>query len=225
MNRIQLTLACAAVALIAPWTQAQAQVQVTEWMYNGNGGTGEYVEFTNLGSTAVDFTGWSFDDDSRTAGAVSLSAIGLLAPGASALITEGSESEFRAAWALGAGVALVGSNTSNLGRADEINLFDASGTLVDRFAYGDVAFPGTVRAQNFSGNPLTLADLDTTTVTSGWVLASVGDSFGSYASTLGDVGNPGLFAPVPEPGTLGLLLAGTAVVGGIARRRQRAAQA
>lgn len=220
MTRIQLPMLCAA-ALAAG--SAQAQVQITEWMYNGNGGTGEYVEFTNLGSAPVDFTGWSFDDDSRLAGTVSLSSIGVLAPGASALITEGAEADFRAAWGLGAAVRLVGSNTTNLGRADEINLFDASGALVDRFAYGDVAFPGTVRAQNASGNPLSLADLAPFTVTAGWVLASAGDGFGSYASTLGDVGNPGVFAPVPEPGTLALWLAGTAFVGGVARRRLRSA--
>jgi len=219
MTRCQLPLLIAA-ALAAGG--AQAQVQITEWMYNGNGGTGEYVEFTNLGTAPVDFTGWSFDDDSRLAGTVSLSSIGVLAPGESALLTEGAVADFRAVWGLAAGAKLVGSNTTNLGRADEINLFDGSGALVDRFAYGDVAFPGTVRAQNFSGNPLTLADLVPLTATPGWVLASVGDGFGSYASTLGDVGNPGVFAPVPEPGTLALLLAGAAVVGGVARRRRGA---
>lgn len=223
MTRLQFPFLCAAaLAAVLATTSAQAQVQITEWMYNGNGATGEYVEFTNLSSAPVDFTGWSFDDDSRAAGTISLSAIGVLVPGASALITEGADVDFRAAWGLGASVPLVGSNTTNLGRADEINLFDASGALVDRLAYGDVAFPGTVRAQNFSANPLTLAELVPATVTTGWVLASVGDGFGSYASTLGDIGNPGVFAPVPEPGTLALLLAGTAVVGGVARRRLRA---
>lgn len=43
-------LLCAAA--FAP--AASAQVYITEWMYNGNGTTGEYIEFTNLGSTAVD---------------------------------------------------------------------------------------------------------------------------------------------------------------------------
>ena len=47
---------------------AQAQVQITEWLYN----TSEFIEFTNLGKTAVSFAGWSFDDDSRAAGTVSL---------------------------------------------------------------------------------------------------------------------------------------------------------
>ncbi len=67
---------------------ASAQVYITEWMYNGNGGTGEYIEFTNLGATAVDFSGWSFDDDSRNAGTVSLSAFGLVNPGESVILTE-----------------------------------------------------------------------------------------------------------------------------------------
>jgi predicted extracellular nuclease len=200
-------------------TSAQANIQITEWMYNGNGPTGEYVEFTNLGSTPVDFSGWSFDDDSRAPGTFSLSSIGVLAPGASALLSEADEASFRSAWNLGAGVAVAGSNAANLGRADEINLFDAAGNLVDRLAYGDAVYAGTIRTQNFSGNPGTLADLDPFTVTPGWVLAAVGDGFGSYASTLGDVGNPGLFAPVPEPGTWALLMAGVAVVAGVARRR------
>lgn len=208
----------APIALLAA-TPAFANIQITEWMYNGNGATGEYVEFTNLGSAPVDFTGWSFDDDSRVAGTVSLGTIGLLAPGASALLTEAAAADFRAAWNLGAGVAIVGSNTTNLGRADEINLFDAAGTLVDRLTYGDAVFAGTVRTQNFSGNPGSAADLDSFTVTPGWVLAGVGDGFGSYASTFGDIGNPALYAPVPEPGTWALLLAGMGVVAGVARRR------
>lgn len=209
----------APLALLAS-TPAFANIQITEWMYNGNGTTGEYVEFTNLGSTAIDFTGWSFDDDSRTAGTVSLSAIGLLAPGASALLAEAAAADFRAAWNLGAGVAIVGSNTTNLGRADEINLFDAAGNLVDRLTYGDAVFAGTIRTQNFSGNPGSPADLASFTVTPGWVLASVGDGFGSYASSFGDVGNPGLYAPVPEPGAWALLLAGAGVVAGVASRRK-----
>jgi predicted extracellular nuclease len=208
----------AAVALAAAGS-AHANIQITEWMYNGNGPTGEYVELTNLGTTAVDFTGWSFDDSSRTPGSMSLGGLGLLAPGASAILAEADATLFRSTWNLGANVAVVGGNTHNLGRADEINLYDASGALVDRLTYGDTVVLGTVRTQNFSGNPGSLADLQPFVVTPGWVLASVGDGFGSYASALGDVGNPGLFAPVPEPGTWALLLAGVGIVAGVARRR------
>lgn len=216
VSRLVATAAAASLGSAA----VHAQVQITEWMYNGNGPTGEYIEFTNLGTTAVDFSGWSFDDDSRVAGTVSLSAIGLLAPGASALLAEADAASFRAAWNLGSGVAVVGGNTTNLSRADEINLFDASGALVDRLTYGDAVFAGTVRTQNRSGNPGSLADLTPFTVTTGWVLASAGDAFGSYASSLGDLGNPGAFLlPVPEPGSWALLLAGSAVVARLVRRK------
>ena len=38
-------------------------------------------------------------------------------------------------------------------------------------------------------------------------LMLAGDSYGSYTSTEGDLGNPGIFALIPEPGSLVLLLA------------------
>ena len=76
---------------------ADGGIQIAEWMYNGNGATGEYIEFTNLGTTAIDFTGWSFDDDSRTAGVTSLSGFGIVAAGRSAVLTEADAADFRSA--------------------------------------------------------------------------------------------------------------------------------
>ena len=201
---------------------ATPNVQITEWMYNGADATGEYIEFTNLGNTAVDFSGWSFDDSSRAAGSMSLSGFGLVGVGESVILTEALAADFSAAWGLAPGVKVLGGNTNNLGRGDEINLYDAGGLLVDRLTYGDVTFAGTIRAQNLSGNPLTLADLDPQTVTAaGWVLASSGDLYGSHASSLGDIGNPGqfVFAPVPEPSGYALFAAGLAMIGGLARRK------
>lgn len=225
MKKMKQALTVAlAVAAAAP---AMAQVQITEWMYSGN--SGEYVEFTNLGASPVDFTGWVYDDDSRfssaAAGAFDLSALGLVAAGASVLITEDNAASFRANWGLPAGIQVLGGYTNNLGRADEINLFDAAGNLVDRLTYGDAVLPGTIRTQTAGGTPVTLAALGPQTVAPGnWVLSATTDAYGSVMAASGDVGNPGQFvlAPVPEPETYAMLVAGLGVIATIARRRRRA---
>jgi hypothetical protein len=194
-----------AVAVLAITTSAvQADMLISEWQYNGS----EYIEFTNFGAAAVDMTGWSFDDDSRAPGTVDLSAFGLVAPGEAVILAEASATDFRSEWMLPLSVKVIGGNATNLGRTDEINLFDAMGDLADRLAYGDQVYPldnpGSIRTSGISGNPGTPAALGINDVTQ-WVLSSVGDGFGSYASTAGNIGNPGNVAPVPEPTTMVLL--------------------
>jgi predicted extracellular nuclease len=207
-----VTLAAAGQAWAAP------AVSITEWMYSG--GSGEFIEFTNTSVTAIDFTGWSFDDDSHTPGVFSLSGFGSVAAGVSVIITESSAADFRTAWSLDAAVKVLGGVTNNLGRNDEINLYDASNVLVDRLTYGDQTYSGTIRTQNASGNPVNLAALGTNDSTK-WVLASVGDVYGSYASANGDIGNPGInpVAPVPVPAAAWLLGSGLIGLAGMRRRK------
>ena len=101
--------------------QAQVNVQITEWMYTGPGG--EFIEFTNLGESAVDFNGWVYDDNSRfntvALGGFSLSELGVLLPGQSAVLTESNAIDFRSEWSLNAGISVLGGYTNNLGRGDE----------------------------------------------------------------------------------------------------------
>lgn len=195
--------ALVSLALMGSVGAAFGNVYITEWMYNSVSTGGEFVEITNMGPNAIDLTGWSFDDDSQIAGTFSLSAIGVLASGASALITEATAADFRLNWGLAETVQIAGENTANLGRTDEINIFDASSNLVDRLTYSDQNIAGSIRTAGISGNALP-ADLGTNNVIN-WFLSVENDAFGSYFSTSQDLGNPGSYAPVPEPATLAAL--------------------
>lgn len=196
-------LLCAAATMLCLASQALAQVRITEWMYNE---TPEFVEFTNFGPGPVNFTGWSFDDDSRLPGVFSLSGFGIVGVGESVVITEGNANDFRVDWGLVSSVKVLGGYTNNLGRNDEINLFDNNGDLVDRLSYGDQAgfFPGSIRTVDVSGNPLTDAALGANDVYQ-WVFSESGDRFGSYFSLGGQFGNPGFYPTIPEPSTLVLV--------------------
>lgn len=167
---------------------AQAQVRITEWMYDGAGG--EFVELTNVGATPVDMAGWHYDDDSANpAIGFALGGFGVLAVGESAVFAENSAETFRADWNLCDGVKLLGGVTNNLGRGDQINIFDGAGALVDRLTYGDQVFPGTIRTSGASGW-VSLAGLGADDVHE-WTLSSLGDGEGSLASTGGAIGSPG----------------------------------
>lgn len=169
---------------------AHAQMRITEYMYQGTGPE-EFVEFTNVGGTPIDMTGWSYDDDSRLPGTISLSAYGVVAPGESVILTETSEAAFRASYGLALSVKIIGLNTANLGRNDEINLYDNSNALVDRLTYGDQTLPGSIRTQNISGWPCAAA-LGANDAY-GWVLSILSDVQGSILSANFNVANPGQF--------------------------------
>ncbi len=168
-------------------------MRITEWMYSGT--NEEFVEFTNWSDSAVDMSGYSFDDANQLPGAFDLSAFGVVEPYESVILTEGIADSFRVAWGLDASVKIIGElgvlEGNNLGRNDEINLYDATSTLVDRLTYGDEDFPETIRTRDASGQACcqTLGQNDVTA----WVLSVDGDSFGSWTSTGGDVGTPGAY--------------------------------
>ncbi|MBL9162014.1 MAG: lamin tail domain-containing protein [Planctomycetaceae bacterium] len=196
---------CLLILIFAALAQpARAAIRITEWMYNGAGAgnLGEFVELTNLGAAAVDFTGWSFDDSSRAPGSQSLSGFGLVPPGESVILTDSTAANFRTNWGLSAAVKVVGGNTNNLGRGDEINIYDAANGLVDRLTYGDQDIPGSIRTQLVSGNPGSAAAIGANNALL-WKLSATGDAFGSTASALNELGNPGRF-PIPEPAAVAL---------------------
>ncbi|HKE48166.1 MAG TPA: DUF3616 domain-containing protein, partial [Rhodanobacteraceae bacterium] len=161
-------------------------MRITEYMYSG--ANGEFIEFTNVGNAPLDLTGWSFSDSAELPGAVDLGAYGTVAAGESVILTETAEADFRTAWNLCDGIKLIGGNTTNLGRADEINVYDATATLIDRLTYDDQTLGGP-RTQNRSAW-VSADGLGQNNVLD-WTLSAVGDGEGSVASTGADVGSPG----------------------------------
>ncbi len=193
---------------VATAAVSQGAIVITEWSYSAT--DGEFIEFTNTGTTDVDLNGWSYSDSARTptgATSVDLSAFGMVGSGNSVILTEAVDADFRAAWNLATSVKVIGGLIVNLGRGDEINIYDATEALVDRLTYADNGTAGGPRTQNVSGitTPSNYGANDATL----WTL-SVSGSGGAYTSTGGDVGSPGI-AAIPEPsaallGTLGFLL-------------------
>ncbi len=166
---------------------ASGDIVISEWMYSGT--NGEFIEFTNTGPASVDMSGWSFDDSSQIPGTVDLSAFGVVNSGESVILTEAVAADFATAWGL-TGVDIIGELAANLGRDDQINLYDAGDTLIDQLAFGDETYPGTPRTQNASCN-VPDTDYGDTVAQTDWTLATVGDSFGSWMSAGGDIASPG----------------------------------
>jgi hypothetical protein len=189
---------------------ASAQMAITEFMYGG--ADGEFIEFTNIGSSNINMTGWSFDDNHEIAGTEDLSAFGVVSAGQSVILTETDATVFRTDWGLANTVGVIGGNAFNLGRDDEINLYNASETLVDRLTYGDDTLGGP-RANGVSAivSPSHYGQNDITD----WTL-SVNGVLGAHTSLDGDIGSPGV-NPTPEPATW---LAMSVGVAGLVRLRK-----
>jgi hypothetical protein len=168
-------------------------MRISEWMYSGD--SGEFIEFTNMAESAVDMTGWSFDDDHATAGAFDLSGFGMVMPGESVVLTEAAEGDFRLAWGLDGSIKVVGDlgavTGNNIGRNDQLNLYDDTGAVVDRLTYGDEAFPGSIRTRDDSGQACCALFGEDDVL--GWELSAVGDHFGSIAAVTGESGTPGWY--------------------------------
>lgn len=206
---MQRLISAIAVMLLA--AHASAQIRITEYMYNSTtAATGEFVEFTNLGASSVDFTGWSFDDSSRTPGSTNLSAFGIVAPGQSVVLTDAVAATFVTDWSI-TGTTVIGGSVDNLGRTDEINLYDASSNLVDRLTYSDQTFVGTPRTNGTSAWSNVNGAGPFGNITSAWVLSVVGDSQGSVQIVNSDLGNPGRHV-VPEPASASLIAGALALM-------------
>ncbi len=167
-------------------------MQITEYMNGGTsiGAKGEFIEFTNVGGTPVDMTGWSFDDSSRIAGSFSVSAFGIVNPGESVVLTEATADAFRSAWSLPATVKVIGGLNQNLsGGGDGMYLFDASGKEVEGLTYASTGTPLATGKSAWTG----ISNLSDSVADTDWTLSAAGDAQGAVTAVGGDVGSPGKF--------------------------------
>ncbi len=211
--------ACAIALAIAAGAPASAALVFTEAMSAPNT-TADWWEITNTGPSAVDLTGYKFDDSSfALANAVPLLGVSTISAGEAVVFLESSDAAtdvpaFRNYWTgstsglagvqigtySGSGVGLSGTS------GDGLILFDAGGAI----AAGPVSFPSAADAdagKSFDAfNP-------------NFHRSEVG-VFGAFAASgsPSDIGSPGA-PPVPEPATIALISLG--LVGLLGARRIR----
>jgi 2',3'-cyclic-nucleotide 2'-phosphodiesterase (5'-nucleotidase family) len=184
--------------LAASTPLVQADIIITEVNSKANGG--DFFELHNTGASAVDLTGWKWDDDSLTptSGAtfasVSIPAGGVLVVSNG---TAGTEAAFKTAWNLGGDVSVVATGGPGLGGNDAVSLFDSSNNFVTGFNYKTAA----VTANSITLQPF--ARPGATAPLGGDAGPSAGSTFGDAVSAVWD--GVSAASPVYVPAAVGSL--------------------
>jgi len=199
-------------AVSAPYTLAItmpppiASVKVTEvspWSSGNSPYAADWFEVTNTGATTVELAGWKIDDSSnQLSSAVPMTGVASIAPGESAIFTEGEHSAaFKTAWfgaSVPAGFQIGSYSGSGVGLStdgDGVFLFDSFGRRVTGVSFG--ASSSGFTFDNAAG-AATVAQL-----------SAVGVN-GAFKSSANEVGSPGVHPVVgvggSVPATLSLVL-------------------
>ena len=196
---LQFQIAALCVGGLAASTLlAQADIIITE--VNSNSAGGDFFELHNTGASAVDLTGWKWDDDSLTPssgatfGSISIPAGGVLVVSNG---TTGTEAAFKTAWNLTGDVSVVATGGPGLGGNDAVILFDTANNVIASFNYKSAAFTAnSITLQPFA-RPGAAAPLG------GHAGPSAGSAFGDAVSAVWDgVSNA---SPVYVPAAVGSL--------------------
>jgi Lamin Tail Domain len=226
-------LAAAIGAILFSAVSTRANIVITEVDPSGSSSTSntynaDWFELTNTGSIAQDITGWKMDDNSHTfADAVAIRGVTSIAPGQSVVFVEGTasgstdatiDSAFENFWFgsnIPAGFTIGNYGGSGVGlsqTADEVNIYNASGTEITGVGFGasatGVSFDNVAGiGSNSQPDPLI------STVSQVGVNGAF-ESFNAVAGQPNEIGSPGV---VPEPASASLMgLAGLALL----RRRR-----
>lgn len=215
--KIQALGAIGAIAVVA--SSAHAYLRVTEAMSSsGTGGTNDWFEVTNYGSSAVDVTGFKMDDNSfNFANSVLLNGITSIGAGESVIFVESTSSSFDVAsfqtfWGGLSGVQIGFYNGSGAGvsfssNGDGVVVFNASGAEMTARATFGAATSGSSFYFDLTPNTGIVSTVGT-----------IGTQV-TFATTgsLVNTGSLGTAIGIPAPGAVALLgIAG--LVGGRRRR-------
>lgn len=221
-----VTAALSATALPA-FAQSVRITEVAPWGSGNSPYSADWFELTNTSSAAVSISGWKVDDNSNSFGAAAaLTGITSIAAGESVIFLETTSTNspttvsasFLNTWfgtSVGPRLGFYTGNGLGLSTtADAVNIFDGSGTLQARVAFG--ASDATSPYQTFNN----AAGLNNATIS---LLSAVGvDGAFVALNDTAEIGSPGLVAaPVPGPESYAMMLAGLAVAGATARKRSK----
>lgn len=237
---VRLALLATVIGLPAAPVFAQiSTLRITEAMSSsGVGGTADWWEVTNYGGSAVDITGWKFDDSSFTfASSVALNGVTSIAAGESVAFLETTTldsgtvatliSAFRNFWG-GSGTSAqvgyyAGSGISFSSAGDGIVMFNAGGTeTTPRVTFGAATTGSSFYyGYNASGDPTTSPNTNAIVSTVGTVDSQV--TFLSASSAPQNTGSPGtaVVTAVPEPSSMACLGCGALAAASLASRRRR----
>ena len=216
------SLALTSLALLMGVVSAQAQIRITEvapWASGNAPYAADWFELTNIGSSAVNITGWKMDDNSNAFGnAVALAGIVSIAAGESVIFSDKAvTTSFLSTWFAAnvpAGLQIgtyIGGGVGLSTSGDAVNIYNASGVLQANVTFG--VSDGTLPFQTFDN----AAGLNSTAISR----LSLTGTNGAFASVSGtEIGSPGTIAAVPEPETYALMLAGLGLLGAVVRKRK-----
>jgi uncharacterized protein YjiK len=182
------------------------EVKVTEVDPNGSSAAykTDWFELTNMGTTAVELTGWhSADSANSFAGGGALTGVTSLPAGASAVFLEDptKTAEFEAAWFPGgvpSGFLIGGAaGTSGLSSSgDQVNIFEANEEKVTGVAFGATTIAATLDNAAGVGSAINPPPTIST--------ASVAGTNGAFTNATSETGSPGTIKnavgppPLPE---------------------------
>ena len=197
------------VAITAGHAHAASSIFITEvapWASSSSPVAADWFELTNKGTSAVNITGWKFDDNSNNFGSsVALSGITSIGVGESVIFVEGISinPRFRSDWfgtnppaGLQVGnYAGTGVGLSTAG--DAVNIFDSSGVLQSKVVFGvSPAGPFSTFDNAALLDNATISTLSDVGVNGAFIAVNSSNEIGS-PGTIGSPTTPAVPGPLP----------------------------